>query len=367
MKSDVLGVRERNRALLARQLLLTRDDQGPLDAVGQLVGMQAQAPQAPYVGLWSRLTDFDPHELSKLLTERQVVRIGVMRGTVHLVTSDDCLLLRPWLQPIYDRTLTANPAYRKAIDGVNEEVVDAARELIDETPRTNAELRAFLASRWPDRDAAALVWGLRALLPCVQVPPRGLWGASGQATVTTAPAWLGRPLATDPSPSPLVLRYLAAYGPASVQDMQTWCGLTRLGPHFEELRPSLRVFRSESGAELFDLPDAPRPSAETPAPVRFLPEYDNLLRSHQERTHVMSSDARTRLATKNDSPRPTLLVDGLLAGGWRLDGTRKTATLTIDPFVPLSAAAQSDVTAEAERLLGFAAPDRTYDIRLAAS
>ncbi len=336
----------------------------PADAVGHLVGLQAQAPQAPYTGLWTRLADFDPHAASRLLAERALVRISVMRGTVHLVTAGDCLTLRPWLQPIYDRALGGNPAYRRAVDGVLPDLVAAARKLIEETPSTNAELRDFLARRWPDRDATALAWGMRALLPCVQVPPRGLWGGTGQATVTTAEAWIGRPLAADPSPASWVRRYLAAYGPASPTDMQVWCGLTKLGEVFEQLRGSLRVFRAESGAELFDLPDAPRPPANTPAPVRFLPEYDNLLRSHADRTHVISTEARARLATKNDSPKPTLLVDGVVAGGWRLERRRKTATLVVEPFGALPAAAREEVVAEAERLLAFAVPDHSPDLRL---
>lgn len=361
----MLGVRELNRALLARQLLLARSDLAPLQAVEHLVGMQAQAPQAPYVGLWSRLADFAPEQASQLLTDRELVRIGLMRGTVHLVTAEDCLLLRAWLQPlVYERYLPANPSYLKAVAGIEDELVETVEALLTEAPRTNAELRTMFAERWPDRDAAALTWGVRFAFPCVQVPPRGVWLASGQATVTTAQAWLGRPLVADPSPSAVVLRYLAAYGPASVQDMQTWCGVTRLREVFEELRPQLRVFRGETG-ELFDLPDAPRPVADTPAPVRFLPEYDNLLRSHADRTHVMSADARARLATKNDSPRPTFLVDGVVAGGWRLERRRKT--LTLEPFGALSTDARDQVTAEAEQLLDVAAPDRGYDIRFAAT
>ncbi|MGH3716092.1 MAG: winged helix DNA-binding domain-containing protein [Micromonosporaceae bacterium] len=359
---DVLDNSALNRALLARQLLLERTDMPALDAIEHLVGMQSQAPQAPYAGLWTRLSDFDPAELSELMTSRRAVRIGLMRGTVHLVSAEDCLLLRPWLQPLYDRSLPANPGYVRSIAGIEDEYVALVTALLEEAPRTNAELRAAFAERWPDLDAAALTWGARFRFACVQVPPRGLWRGTGQATVTTAEHWLGKPLASDPSPTALIRRYLAAYGPASVQDMQTWCGLTKLGEHFTQLRETLRVFRSTTGTELFDLPDAPRPPADTPAPVRFLPEYDNLLRSHVDRTHVMSPEARDRLATKNDSPKPTFLLDGRVAGGWRLTRTRRRATLTIEPFVRLSQRDTAQVSAEAERLLRFAADGDSHEV-----
>lgn len=364
----MLSERTLNRALLERQLLLSRSELSALHAVEHLVGMQAQAPQAPYVGLWTRLRDFQPDQLVDLLTERRAVRIALQRGTVHLVTADDCRTIRPIMQPLYERFVGAGGPYGRQLAGIDlTELAGAARTLIEAQPRTNAELRTLLGGQWPDRDPAAVAMAVRSLLACVQVPPRGLWGRSGQARVTTAEAWLGRALETAPSHERLVLRYLAAYGPATVMDMQTWCGLTRLGEVTERLLPRLRVFRDEGGRELLDLPDAPRPSPDAVAPVRFLPAYDNCLRSHADRGRVMSDETRKMLATSNDAPRPTFLVDGFVRGIWRLEHQRRTARMIITPFGPLCARDAEAVTEEGARLLSFAAPAAdTRDLQLAA-
>lgn len=368
MTSPSLDARALNRATLARQLLLGRSAAlDPAETIAHLAGLQAQAPLAPYVGLWSRVEGFTPDALADRIVDRSVVRLSLMRGTVHLVTADDCLWLRPALQPVHDRYLQPG-LYGKAVAGMDlAELRDVGRAVVDERPCTNGELRDALTARWPDRDAAALATVVRMLLPLVQVPPRGIWGQGGQATHTSAEAWLGRPL--EPSAAAgddtsagaaldrLVLRYLAAFGPASVRDAQVWSGLTGLAEVFERLRPQLVTLADADGRELFDLPDAPRPNPDdTEAPVRFLPEYDNLLRSHDDRTRVLDAHARGRLASKNDAPRPTFLVDGLVAGGWKLDRKRRSATLTVDPFVPLTDDQLAAVTTEAEHLLSWASP-----------
>jgi hypothetical protein len=364
---ETLDTRALNRATLARQMLLRRADVPVTAAVERLVGLQSQSPTAAYVGLWSRVEGFDPAELSQLLLDRRVVRSSLQRGTVHLVTAEDCLMLRPLLQPVYDRFVTGRGPYARAVARVDvDELTEVSRALLQERPRTHAELRAALAKHWPepDHDPASLATAVRVFVPLVQVPPRGLWGRGGQATHTPVEAWLGHPhplpLAADPSPAGLddmVLRYLAGFGPATVKDAQVWSGLTRLGEVVERLRPRLRSFRDEQGRELLDLPDAPRPDPETPAPVRFLPEYDNLLRSHEDRSRVLVDGHRRHLASANDSPKPTFLVDGVVAGGWKLATTRRRATLRVDPFRPLTGDEEAAVTAEAERLLAFAAAD----------
>jgi len=227
---EVLGPRALNRALLARQMLLARGPLGAAEAIERLVGMQAQAPAAPYVGLWTRLRDFRPDDLARLILERRAVRIALMRGTVHLVTARDALSLRPLVQPIFDRDLRVNSTYARGLAGMDLGALAAhARVLVEERPRTMSELRALLHARWPDRDAPSLAYAARNLLPLVQVPPRGLWGAGGLPTLTSAEAWLGRPLARRPSLGGMVRRYLGAFGPASVMDVQEWSGLTRLG------------------------------------------------------------------------------------------------------------------------------------------
>jgi len=355
---DVIDRRALGRATLARQMLLERADVPVVGAVERLVGLQAQAVYSPYYGLWSRVAGFEPDDLASLLLDRRVVRIAVMRGTVHLVSADDCLVLRPLTQPLYDRDLRTSPQYAADLAGLDlAAVAEAARALVDDAPRTAAELRTLLAERWPRHAPAALAHAARGLLPLVQVPPRAVWGRSGQARLTTAEAWLGRPLAVDPSPGDMVLRYLAAFGPASVADAQVWSGLTRLKDVFEGLRPGLRAFRSEAGVELFDLPDAPRPGPDVPAPVRFLPDFDNLLRSHADRTRVISDQDRKGIATKNGVTPHAVLVDGEFAGTWRVERDGAAARLAVSPVRALAAADRAAVAEEGARLLAFAAAD----------
>ncbi|MGH3981077.1 MAG: winged helix DNA-binding domain-containing protein [Pseudonocardiaceae bacterium] len=230
--------------------------------------------------------------------------------------------------------------------------------------RTGVELGDLMAKRWPDRDPTALAMAARCLVPLVQLPPRGIWGAGGQPIVTTAEAWLGSALDPDPSPDRMVLRYLAAFGPASIRDVQTWSGLTRLREVTERLRPQLRTFRDEHGRELLDLPDAPRPDPDTPAAVRLLPEFDNVLLSHTDRTRVISDEHRKRIATRNGMVPGSMLLDGFFHGTWKITRNRGTATLVVDPYTRMSKKDTAAVTREGARLLDFAAADAdTHDIR----
>jgi hypothetical protein len=247
------------------------------------------------------------------------------------------------------------------------DLATAARALVEERPRTFAEIGAALGERWPDRDPAALSAAARTLLPLVQVPPRGLWGRSGPAAHTTAEAWLGRPLDPDYPVDELVLRYLAAFGPASVADVQTWSGLTRLKDAVERLRPGLLVFRDEGGRELFDLPDAPRPDPDTPAPARFMAEWDNVLLSHADRSRIVAEEHRGRIYTVNGVMPGTILVDGFVAGTWKIERSRGAATLRVESFAPLAADDEAALAAEGERLLDFAAAEiPAREVRLAA-
>lgn len=349
----LLDRRSLNRATLERQLLLRRWQLPVPAVVERLVGLQAQTPHSWYVGLWSRLVDLRPEPVGELLAGRQLVRIALLRATIHLVTPADCGRLRPLLATVLHRTMSG--AFGRQLSGVDPaELAAAGRALLEERPRTFSQLGALLAERWPGRDPLALSQAVRAWVPLVQVPPRGVWGRSGPIAHTTAEAWLGRPLATDPPAADLVLRYLAAFGPASVRDVQAWSGLTRLREVVEPLRPRLRTFRDENGVELFDLPDAPRPAPDTPAPPRFLYDYDNLLLSHADRGRFVTDSFRQRFPL--DGPVPgVLLVDGTTAGLWALASQGAAATLTIRPVRRLSGADREAVTAEAAGLLGFAA------------
>jgi hypothetical protein len=321
--------------------------------------MQAQVPSSPYWGLLARLDGFRPDALAGPLADRRLVRVALMRGTIHLVGADDALRLRPLVQRVFDRDLATNSTYARPLKGMDLDALAAAgRELVDERPRTMGELRRLLAERWPGRDPASLAYAVRNLLPLVQVPPRGIWGASGQPTLTTAQAWLGRPLGVGSGPAidELVVRYLAAFGPASVADVQTWTGLTGLGEVLERLGPHLRRFADGHGRVLFDLPDAPRPDPDTPAPPRLLPDFDNLLLSHADRTRFGSGDHRRRLSAGNMA-RPAVLVDGVVGGHWRLETTRAAATLRVELFEPIGPADAAMLADEGALALAFAAPD----------
>lgn len=363
---EVLGRRGRNRALLARQGLLQRWPVTAAEAIERLVGMQSQSPTAPYVGLWSRLERFELEDLAELIRDRKAVRIALMRSTIHLVTARDCRLLRPVLQGVQERLLMTGTPYGKQLAGLDlEALVAAGRRLLVDQPRTVEEMGRLLQTQWPDRDAKSLSYAMRNLAPLVQVPPRGLWGIGGLPLCTTAESWLRQQLGTDTAPEPMLLRYLAAFGPASVQDMQTWSGLTRLQPVVDALRPKLVTFRNEAGRELFDLPDAPRPDPDVPAPPRFLPEYDNLLLSHAEREHVIAERHRP-LVYGNFMP-PVLLVDGMVRGRWKATQARGAAVLRIEAFGPLSPTEAAAVTEEGERLLALVAEDaRSREVRIDA-
>ena len=350
----VLGPRALNRALLERQMLLGRREASVLDAIERLVGLQAQAPDPPYVGLWTRLAGFRPDELSREIVERRAVRVALMRNTLHLVSARDCLTLRPLTRPAIERNLYAGRARRAALEGVDVgELVAAGRALLEERPLTAKELGGLLRGRWSDHDAASLARAIRHLVPLVQVPPRGLWGRSGPVSHTTVEAWLGRSLDPDPSPDELVLRYLGAFGPASVMDAQTWSGLTRLRGVFERLRPRLRTFRDHGGTELFDLPEAPRPDPDTPSPVRFVAAFDNLILSHADRSRVIATEHRKAIASKNGMVPATFLVDGFVHGTWKVVRDRGEATLWIEPFEHLPKRYRDALAEEGERLLRF--------------
>jgi hypothetical protein len=237
-------------------------------------------------------------------------------------------------------------------------VVAAGRELVADRPLTNAQLRDALAARWPDRDAAALAYAVRGLLPMVHVPPRGIWQRSGPIALTTVEAWLGRPLARLPDPDRAIVRYLGAYGPSTVADAHVWARLTGLREVFDRLRPRLAVFRDRDGRELFDLPDAPRPDPDTPAPPRFLPEYDNVLLAHADRTRFVDDDVRRRIQAEGLAVS-SLLVDGTAGGTWTTSRQDGSQVITIRAIEPMRESEREEVAAEALRLLEFLAPGAT--------
>jgi hypothetical protein len=421
--SDRLSLRALNRATLERQLLLRRAAMAAREAVGHLAGLQAQAPLAPYVGLWTRLAGFGHQELKDLLTERAVVRAHLMRNTVHLLTAEDFVSFRPLFQPLMDRGLAGN--FGRNLVGVDlAELRVTAAALLSREALTRVEIGRRLAVSWPEHDPASLAYAATHQLHLVQVPPRGLWGENGQPAWFLGAAWLDGLSVSPPDPArpenareQLVLRYLAAYGPASVHDIQAWSGLSRLREVTERLQHGagqhgagqhgasqhgagqhgagqhgagqhvagqhvagqhgagqhgagqrgarLRTFTGPDGGQLLDLPDAPRPGPkdpDVPAPPRFLPEYDNLLLSYAERSRVIPHRRPVPLPPGNGATGGTLLVDGFWQANWKI----VKGTLEIQPFIRLSAADMAAIAAEGERLLGFAAPAGTgTDVRFA--
>jgi hypothetical protein len=359
-----LSTKALNRATLARQFLLERARMTVPAALEHLAGMQAQAPDAPYVGLWTRLAGFRPQELAGLIEAREAVRAPLMRATVHLVTAADCATLRPWVQPVLERSF-ASQAFARNLAGADlSEIIAAGRALLAGNPLTRSELGRALARRWPDRDPDSLAYAVSYLLPVVQVPPRGVWGQRGPALLAPADDWTGRPHDAEPDPATLVLRYLGAFGPATVQDVQAWSGLTRLREVTEQLGTRVRRFRDEDGRDLLDLPGAPQPGPETPAPPRFLPEYDNLLLSHADRSRVITGRRAVPLPPGNGANQGTLLVNGFFYGTWRATRQKGQAELQVTTFGKLTRSDTDAVTAEGLRLMAFLAPGDDPDVVL---
>jgi Winged helix DNA-binding domain len=358
--TDVLSQRALSRATLARQYLLERASVRAVDAIERLAGMQSQAPLAPYVGLWTRLRDFASGELATLTQERQVVRLQLMRNTVHLVSARDALDWAALFAPLAAAEFNAN--FRAGTAGADlSAVLGEARRLLAERPRTRAELGRLLAERWPQAEPRALGYAATLHLVLCQVPPRGVWGKGGAATWAPLADWLGAPPGTGPADSvvdALVLRYLGAFGPASVADVQAWSGLTRLREVVERL--PVRSFRGEAGQTLYDLPGAPRPASDTPAPPRFLPEYDNLLLSHSDRTRVIPHQRPVPLPPGNGATGGTFLIDGRWQGSWQL----RDQKLRIRPFAELRPADRDGLLAEAAGLCAFIAAGTTADVIL---
>ncbi len=354
--SATLTLRQLNRATLARQMLLAREKTTALSAIEQLGGLQAQLAKPPFAGLWSRVQGFERVDLIALLHTRAVVRATAMRGTIHLMTAKDYLRLRASLQPMLTRA-TASVLRERISELPLDAVVDVARAHFGKTPCTFDVMREILARHFPKVDDRALGYAVRMHLPLVQVPTDATWGYPAAADFAVAESWLKKAPAVDVNPAPLVLRYLGAFGPASVADAQTWSGLQGLAPTFETLRPKLAVFRDERNRELFDLPDAPRPSGDVPAPVRFAADFDNIVLGHADRTRVIADEHRKAIATKNLQVLATVLVDGFVAGTWKVERKRKVAALSVAPFVPFSKAVRDALTAEGLPLLRFLEAD----------
>ncbi len=337
-------------------MLLTREKTTAVRAVERLAGMQAQVPRPPFVGLWTRLLGFRRDELREALRKRRIVRVTAMRGTLHLMATADYVSFRGTLQPMLTRGRAAIvgselPFAPAALDRM-------AREFFGKSPATFDVLRKHLKSTYPKHNDRHIAYAIRNHVPLVQVPTDAPWSFPAAAEFMLAEHWLGTAVRSVPTPpAGLVRRYLAAFGPATPGDAQAWSGLVGMRAVFEGLRSTLVTFRDERKRELFDLPDAPRPSEDTAAPVRYVPEFDNLVLAHQDRSRVLADEHRQRVTTPNLLVRGTFLVDGFVAGIWTTERKKNAATLSLEPFVKLSKKVLGELEEEGDALLAFVEED----------
>ena len=354
-----LTLREINRATLARQMLLARERWGPLEAIERLVAIQAQLARPPFIGLWTRLDPFDRAGLKRLFLDRAVVRATFLRGTIHVVSAADFVALRGVVQPALEASMRG--ILKDRLAGLDlPDLARRAARVLAKRPQTFEELRDAFKREDPSADERAMGYAVRMLVPLVQVPDEDAgWAFPARACFAPADRWLGRKVPTRASaPDALLFRYLAAYGPATARDFQAWAGLApdAVREAISRVRPKLLAFRDEGRRELFDLPDAPRPGADAAAPVRFVPDYDNLITTRGDERFVAKRD-RPRVFLPNLRIAPTVLVDGFVAGTWTLEAKRKTATVTIAAFGPMTRKVRNEVEHEAEALARFAEPD----------
>ncbi|WP_068277946.1 winged helix DNA-binding domain-containing protein [Aldersonia kunmingensis] len=363
--TEVLSNRVLNRTLLARQHLLDRTTLDAAQMCTHLVGLQAQEVRPPFIGLWSRIADFDPIVISDGLEDRSLVRITLMRGTIHLVTASDAVRIAPLIQPELEKAPFRKGFFFGATVGMDREDVRARGErILGDEPMTTAELRKLITAEWPDRDPGAVLQALLYLLPVLQTPPRGKWGHNERPRWARISTWLGRPLESDYPAEELVLRYLRAFGPASTMDMQTWSRLTGLRPAVERLGDRVRTYTDERGRVLYDAADAELADPELPAPVRYLGVYDNALLSHQDRTRIVPETGAKVSQSFSPAPSP-VLFDGFVAAWYRIDAAADSARLVVAPGARISKKTAAAIEAEGMRMLAFLEPDKRAEFELA--
>ncbi len=360
MPERILTLRELNRATLARQMLIERESIPASAAVERLAGMQAQLASAPYVGLWTRLTNFQRDHLANAIEARAIIKATLMRGTLHLFTSEDYVRFRGTLQSVLEGASGAIAEQR----GVTLDIpalLKEARAYLAEQPRSFAEISDMLAERHPDIDVGAMRYTVRTHLPLVQVPTDTRWSYPGNPRFTLAESWLQQPIPETEHLRDLIMRYLAAFGPATVSDMQTWSGLQKMKEAFEVLRPELVVYRDERKREYFDLPDMAIPDGDVPE--RFLPEFDNILLSHKDRTRIVADEHRKGVYLPGLRVAATILIDGFVHGAWKVEKVKKIAILSITPFKALTPQNRIALEQEGEQLVRFIEPDAVgYEI-----
>ena len=347
---ETLSLRQLNRALLTRQLLLERAGMKSLTAITHLVGMQSQIPNPPYIGLWTRLSQFAKADLTALLDSRQIVRAPWFRSTLHLVAAEDHQRFQAVIQPALARGLRS--FFGKRAKGLDiDKLVETAAPFLEREQPAIGALREELQRHFPHEDKQAMAYAVRSYLPLVQVPPSGTWGVGARATYTTAADWLG---AANPSGlESLFRRYLAAFGPASVMDFQTWCGITSLKSKLAPALKSLVAYRGEDGAQLFDLPDMELADPDMPAPIRFLPEYDNILIAHKSRERALPEAHRKKVFASAGRVLGSVLIDGFVGAIWKTRRDKASAVMTVTLFENIDSDKRDGIADEGMRLLRF--------------
>lgn len=322
------------------------------DMLREIVGLQAQEVKDPYLGLWSRITDFEHDQLASMLLARSAVRASLMRGTIHLVTADDYQMLFPATYRLHLRAVHSVAGAKLVPAEHHAAITTQAREMLAEAPLTAAQIGEKLAKSWPEHERHSLSQIVRFLLPLLQVPPRGVWGPqnTSRPAWTMPDRWLGVNIPEEVGlPHEMIRRYLRAFGPATMPDITAWSGVTNLKKPLLELGVEIVTYQNESGAMLYDLSGLEIAPEDIDAPVRFLPGFDNALLGHKDRTRIISDENRAIIGTPNGMFASTFLVDGFVAGVWRVMNEQ----LQLVAFEPLSQLNLREVEHEAERMAPF--------------
>lgn len=351
MTRELLSNRQLNRATLERQMLLERSDRSIVDAVRFLGGLQAQQSNDPYVGLWSRLGGFTHEALTSLIVDRTLARATTMRGTLHLHTADDLIGFRALVEPFLKAQWKSN--FLRRFGSEDQKAVHRAGvKLLNRSPMTSGALGKALREKFPTAEPLSLSVLLQMSETLVQIPPTRIWGNGSAPLLTRVENWLPPPHNRPLGRIDLVRRYLAAYGPASIQDMQIWCRLTKLSVEFKALEQELVTFEDEEGRVLYDLPDAPRPEVDVPAPVRFLPLYDDVYLGYDNRRRMLMEADLKRTNLFADF-KPALLIDGVIAAGWVVSRKKGAARLEVEPYHKLTKKQVREIETEGDVFLRF--------------
>lgn len=362
MIGDRITPRRLNRILLGRQMLLEREAIGPAEALERVFAVQAQLPRAPFLGLWARLKGFTKAELLSAIHARAVVRSTMMRGTLHLATARDVLAFRTTVMPPRDTTL---PWGVKPAPELLERVLEIGRAHFGPEPKDFESVRQVIEAEGLE-PVRPLAYAARMFLPLVQASSDASFGHEPGGRFTLAKTWLGQDEEQEPQPAALARRYLAAHGPSLPADFAGWSGLKGAAAVFEALGEELVTFTDERGRTLYDLRDAPRPEADTAAPVRLLADFDGAVLGRADRTGIIKPEHAPLLASKNGLIPAMVLIDGVVAGTWRIDAKRRTVAVSVRPFGKLAAKDRKTIEAEAISAALFLEPDAKPEVTFEA-